>query len=123
MIKAHLSAFLPLKAEEKRQALYTWVYPVHRHIGVLFFPTQHVIRKANMAMRIAPGIRSWALPTTYWKLPHNRGVCARIRGRLYAAVPLSGLCQGVESIGRGRGDDGHARIWGWGASKSSQAPA
>ena len=26
-----------------------------------------------MAMRVALGIRSWALPTTHWKLPHKRG--------------------------------------------------
>ena len=73
MIKARFLASLPLKAEEKIQALYTWAYPVLQHIAILFFPTQQVIRKANMAMRVVLGIRSWVLPTTHWKLPHNRG--------------------------------------------------
>ena len=58
MVKAQFLASLPLKAGGEIQALYTWAYPVLRHIAVLFFPTQHVIRKANMAMRVALGIRS-----------------------------------------------------------------
>ena len=73
VVKAQFLASLPLIAEEKIQALYAWAYLVLRHIAILFFPTQQVIRKANMAMRVAPGIRSWVLPTTQWKLPHNRG--------------------------------------------------
>ena len=73
MVKAQFLASLPLKAEEKIHALYIWAYPVLWHIAVLFFPTQQVIRKANMAMRVALSIRSWALPTTQRKLPHNRG--------------------------------------------------
>ena len=73
MIKAQFLASLPLRVEEKIQALYIWAYPVLRHMAVLFFPTQQVIRKANMAMRIALGIRSWVLPTAQWRLPREKG--------------------------------------------------
>ena len=62
-VKAQFLASLPMRAEEKISALYLWAYPVLRHVAVLFFPTQQVTRKANMAMRVALGIRIWALPT------------------------------------------------------------
>ena len=56
-VKAPFLALLPLTAQVKIQALYTWVYPMLRHIAVIFFPTPAVIKRANMAMRIALGIR------------------------------------------------------------------
>ena len=66
-------ASLPLKVEGKIQDLYIRAYPVLRHIAVLFFPTQQIIRKPNMAMRIALGICRWALPTKHWRLLQERG--------------------------------------------------
>ena len=87
MGKAQFLASLPLKAEEKVQALHTWAYLVLRHIAVLFFPTHQIIRKANLAMRVALGIRSWALPTTHCYLTIG-GVCVRISGRHSAGATL-----------------------------------
>ena len=73
MVKEQFSASLPLKVEEKIQALYMWACLVLRHVAVLFFPIEQVIRKANMALLIALGMQSWAPPTTHWKLPHDCG--------------------------------------------------
>ena len=73
MVEAQFLASLPLKAEEKIQAKYIWVYLVLRHIAILFFPTHQVIRKPNVAMCISLGIRTWCLPTMHWKLRYERG--------------------------------------------------
>ena len=72
-VKAQFLASLPMRVEVKISALYLLAYPVLRHIAVLFFPTQQVIKKANMAMRVALGIRSWALSTLHWRLPAAQG--------------------------------------------------
>ena len=72
-VKAQFLAFLPMRVEEKISALYIWAYSVLRHVAVLFFLTQQVMRKANMAMRVALGICSWAQPTLHWRLPAAQG--------------------------------------------------
>ena len=87
MVKARFLASLALTAEEKIQALSLWAYPVLGHIATVFFTTHQVIRTANMAMRVALGIRSWALPTLQWHLSLDKGGYALPSGPMTSLLP------------------------------------
>ena len=71
MVKAQLLAALPLKKKKSKQSIPGRI----RFFGTLpfSFPPRQIMRKANMAICVALGIRSWVLPTTHWKRPHNSG--------------------------------------------------
>ena len=72
VVKAHLLASLPLKAEGKSRHSIPGCTRFLDTLRFSFFPRNRSPGKTMWYARGA-GYPEWVLPTTHWKVPHDRG--------------------------------------------------